>query len=63
MGNCSLLKGLLECPKCKLKLGHRFKDTNHYYGKCSEYNWRKVGDKIPTKECVLKKKSENGGTG
>lgn len=55
VSNTSLLKGLLECPKCKLKLGHRFKDTNHYYGKCSEYNWRKVGDKIPTKDCVLKK--------
>lgn len=53
--NTSLLKGLLVCPKCQLKLGHRFKDTNHYYGKCSEHNWRKVGDKIDTKDCVLKK--------
>jgi site-specific DNA recombinase len=51
----SLLKGLLVCPKCKLRLGHRFKKTNHYYGKCSEYNWRKVGGKIDTKHCVLKK--------
>ena len=51
----SLLGGLLTCDKCKLKLGHRFKSTNHYYGKCSESNWRKVGDKVDTKSCPLKK--------
>lgn len=51
----SLLKGLLICPKCKLRLGHRFKTNNHYYGKCSEENWRKVGEKIDLKTCPIKK--------
>jgi len=51
----SLLKGLLICPKCKLRLGHRFKTNNHYYGKCSEDNWRKVGEKMDLKNCPLKK--------
>lgn len=51
----SLLGGLLTCDKCKLKLGHRFKSTNHYFGKCTESNWRKVGDKFDTKSCPLKK--------
>ncbi|NVJ46387.1 MAG: recombinase family protein [Cytophagia bacterium] len=51
----SLLKGLLVCPKCKLRLGHRFKSNNHYYGKCNEVNWRKVGDLIDSKNCPLKK--------
>jgi site-specific DNA recombinase len=51
----SLLGGILTCDKCKLKLGHRFKSTNHYYGKCTESNWRKVGDKVDTKSCPLKK--------
>jgi DNA invertase Pin-like site-specific DNA recombinase/DNA-binding transcriptional MerR regulator len=51
----SLLKGFLVCTNCKLKLGHRFKSTNHYYGKCNEVNWRKVGDKIDHKNCPLKK--------
>jgi site-specific DNA recombinase len=53
--NKSLLKGLLICPKCKLKLGHRFKKNNHYYGKCSEVNWRRTDNKLDTKNCVLKK--------
>lgn len=51
----SLLKGLLICPTCKLRLGHRFKTNNHYYGKCSEVNWRKVGEKIDLKTCPIKK--------
>jgi site-specific DNA recombinase len=51
----SLLKGFLICSKCKLRLGHRFKNTNHYYGKCNEVNWRKVGEKIDHKNCPLKK--------
>lgn len=51
----SLLKGLLTCPKCKLKLGHRFKTNNHYFGRCSEVNWRKVGTKIDLKTCSIKK--------
>jgi DNA invertase Pin-like site-specific DNA recombinase len=51
----SLLKGLLVCPKCKLRLGHRFKTNNHYHGKCSEVNWRKVGEKIDLKTCPIKK--------
>lgn len=51
----SLLKGLLICPTCKLRLGHRFKTNNHYFGKCSEVNWRKVGEKIDLKTCPIKK--------
>ena len=51
----SLLKGLLVCQKCKLKLGHRFKNNNHYYGRCNEVNWRRVGTKIDHKNCPLKK--------
>lgn len=51
----SLLKGFLVCSMCKLRLGHRFKSTNHYYGKCNEVNWRKVGEKIDHKNCPLKK--------
>jgi len=51
----SLLKGFLICQKCKLQLGHRFKNTNHYYGKCNEVNWRRVGNKIDHKNCPLKK--------
>lgn len=51
----SLLKGLLVCPTCNLKLGHRFKKNNHYYGKCSETNWRRVGKKINVKSCPIKK--------
>ena len=51
----SLLKGFLVCQKCKLQLGHRFKNTNHYYGKCNEVNWRRVGNKIDHKNCPLKK--------
>jgi DNA invertase Pin-like site-specific DNA recombinase len=51
----SLLKGLLVCPKCNLKLGHRFKKNNHYYGRCSETNWRRLGDKIDVKSCPIKK--------
>lgn len=47
--------GLLTCDKCNLKLGHRFKSTNHYYGKCTESNWRKVGDKVDKTSCPLKK--------
>ncbi|MGM1056307.1 MAG: recombinase family protein [Bacteroidota bacterium] len=51
----SLLKGLLVCPKCNLKLGHRFKKNNHYYGRCNETNWRRVGEKINIKSCPIKK--------
>jgi len=51
----SLLKGLLVCPKCNLILGHRFKKNNHYYGRCSETNWRRVGKKMDTKSCPIKK--------
>ena len=51
----SLLKGLLVCQKCNLKLGHRFKNNNHYYGRCNEVNWRRVGIKIDHKNCPLKK--------
>lgn len=51
----SLLKGFLICPKCKLRLGHRFKKNNHYYGRCSETNWRRVGQKIDVKSCPIKK--------
>ena len=51
----SLLKGLLICPTCKLRLGHRFKTNNHYFGKCSEVNWKKVGEKIDLKTCPIKK--------
>ena len=51
----SLLKGFLVCQKCKLKLGHRFKNNNHYYGRCNEVNWKRVGNKIDHKNCPLKK--------
>ena len=41
----SLLRGLLICKKCGLSLGQRYRNTNHYYGRCKEVNWKnKVDD-------------------
>lgn len=51
----SLLTGLLVCPKCKLKLGHRFKTNNHYFGRCTEDNWKKIEKKHNINDCPLKK--------
>lgn len=38
--NSTLLKGVLKCSKCGLFLNHRFRETNHYYCRSSEYNWK-----------------------
>lgn len=55
----SLLSGLLKCDKCKLQLSNRFRDNvgmgNHYYGRCTEHQWRTDDRKIPKSECFVKK--------
>ncbi len=51
----SLLKGLLKCNKCGLKLESRFRETNHYYGRCKEYKWKYNGRKFDTKNCDISK--------
>lgn len=53
--NNSLLKGLLKCNKCGLFLEHRFRDTNHYYGRCKEYKWKYNGKKFDTHNCDISK--------
>lgn len=50
----SVLKGLLKCTQCNKVLGHRFKSTNHYYGRCREYNFNSV-QKIDVTKCPMKK--------
>jgi len=50
----SVLKGLLKCSECNKVLGHRFKSTNHYYGRCREYNFNSV-QKIDVTKCPMKK--------
>lgn len=49
------MSGLLVCPNCKLKLGNRFKINNHYIGRCTEHNWKKIGKKYDISQCPLKK--------
>ncbi len=55
----SLLSGLLKCDKCKLQLSNRFREKigmgNHYYGRCTEHQWRTNDKKIPKSECLVKK--------
>jgi len=51
----SLLKGLLKCKKCGLTLNHRYKKTNHYYGRCKEYNWKYNGKKKIEGDCDISK--------
>lgn len=51
----SLLKGLLKCNKCGLNLESRFRETNHYYGRCKEYKWKYNGRKFDTKNCDISK--------
>ena len=50
----SVLKGLLKCSQCNKVLGHRFKSTNHYYGRCREYNFNST-QKIDVTKCPMKK--------
>jgi hypothetical protein len=50
----SVLKGLLKCSQCNKVLGHRFKSTNHYYGRCREYNFNSI-QKIDVSMCPMKK--------
>jgi hypothetical protein len=50
----SLLKGLVKCSECKRVLGHRFKETNHYYGRCHEYNFNS-NTKIDVLKCPMRK--------
>jgi len=55
----TLLGGLLKCDKCKLILSHRFREKqgygNHYYGRCTEHQWRTNEKKIPRNECSIQK--------
>jgi len=53
--NKSLLKGLLKCNKCGLNLDSRFRETNHYYGRCKEFKWKYNGRKFDTGECDVSK--------
>jgi len=50
----SLLKGLVKCSECKKVLGHRFKDSNHYYGRCHESNFNS-NTKIDVSKCPMKR--------
>jgi DNA invertase Pin-like site-specific DNA recombinase len=50
----SVLKGLLKCSECNKVLGHRFKSTNHYYGRCREYNFNSL-HKIDVNKCPMSK--------
>ena len=55
----SLLSGLLKCRKCNLLLSHRYREHigsgNHYYGRCTEHQWRTNDKVIPKSECLIKK--------
>jgi len=51
--NKSLLKGLLKCNKCGLILEDRYRETNHYYGRCKEYKWKYNGRKFDTGKCDI----------
>jgi len=50
-----LLKGVLKCKKCGLGLSHRFRETNHYYGRCKEYSWKYNKEKFHTSKCSIEK--------
>ena len=53
--NSSLLKGILKCTKCGLFLNHRYRETNHYYGRCNEYSWKYNNQKYNTSNCGIGK--------
>lgn len=40
--NTSVLKGVLKCNKCGLKLNRKHRETNHYYGRCAECKWKRI---------------------
>lgn len=50
-----LLKGILKCKKCGLVLSHRFRETNHYYGRCKETKWKYNNKKFDISECSIGK--------
>ena len=51
----SLLKGLLKCNKCGLTLNDRYRESNHYYGRCTEYKWKYNGAKYNSSNCDIRK--------
>jgi len=51
----SLLKGKLKCKKCGIILNHRFRETNHYYGRCKEYSWKYNNNKYNLPDCGIGK--------
>lgn len=55
----TLLGGLLKCDKCKLQLSHRFREEqgygNHYFGRCTEHQWKTNEKKIPKSECSIQR--------
>ncbi len=55
----TLLGGLLKCDKCKLQLSHRYREDlgygNHYYGRCTEHQWKTNEKKISKSECLIQK--------
>jgi len=53
--NSSLLKGTLKCTKCGLYLNQRYRETNHYYGRCTEYSWKYGGKKYNKTNCGIGK--------
>ena len=57
--NQSLLSGLLKCDKCKLQLSNRYRESiglgNHYYGRCTEHQWRTNEKKITKNECSIQR--------
>jgi len=53
--NSSLLKGTLKCTKCGLYLNQRYRETNHYYGRCTEYSWKYNGKKYNKTNCGIGK--------
>ena len=50
-----LLKGILKCKKCGLVLSHRFRETNHYYGRCKETKWKYNNKKFDISDCSIGK--------
>lgn len=51
----SLLDGKLKCNKCGLFLSQRYRETNHYFGRCKEYSWKYNKVKFDTKTCGVSK--------
>jgi len=51
----SLLKGILKCNKCGLTLNDRYRESNHYYGRCTEYKWKYNGAKYNSSNCDISK--------